>query len=68
LGLVARYRVRSATDLTDAPYDKPSAVMILSRTPDDLGPFATDPDWTVPSEGDFPLWTDDHANLLSALR
>lgn len=68
LGLVARYRVRSVSDLTDAPYDKPSVVMILSRTPDDLGPFATDPDWTVPSEADFPLWTDDHANLLSALR
>jgi hypothetical protein len=68
LGLVTRYRARSDAELTDAPYDKSSAVMILARSQDDLGPFATDPDWTVPSEADFPLWTDDHANLLSALR
>jgi hypothetical protein len=68
LGLVTRFRTRSEDEVTDAPYDVPSEVMILARTEADLGPFASDSDWKVPAEGDFPLWTDDHANLLSALR
>jgi hypothetical protein len=67
LGIHTRYRTRSTAELTDAPYDVASMVMILTRTPEDLGPFASDPNWSVPVESGFPLWTDDHANLLSAL-
>jgi hypothetical protein len=68
LGLHTRYRTRTTAELTDAPYDVSSMVMILARTPEDLGPFAADPDWRVPVDTAFPLWTDDHANLLSALK
>jgi hypothetical protein len=68
LGLVARYRIRNRAEVTDAPYDSPSAVVIMARTGQDLGPFANDPDWVEPAVTDSPLWTDDHANLLSALR
>lgn len=68
LGLETRRRTRAKSDLIDVPFDEPSAVMILARTEADFGPFATDPGWIIPDEIDFPLWTDDHANLLSALR
>jgi hypothetical protein len=68
LGLETRLRIRTKEDLTDVPYDTSSKVMILARTVADLGPFASDPDWIVPAETDFPVWTDDHANLLSALQ
>ena len=68
LGLEARLRVRTNADLTDEPYDTSSTVMILARATVDLGPFVSDPDWVKPVDTDFPLWTDDHANLLSALR
>jgi hypothetical protein len=68
LGLATRYRNRTAAEVTDVPFDLPSTVMILARTEADLGRFATDPDWVEPAAPDFPLWTDDHANVLSALR
>ena len=68
LGLATRYRHRTTAELTDAPYDLPSVVMILARSEADLGRFATDPKWVAPAAADFPLWTDDHANVLSALR
>ena len=41
---------------------------ILARSEADLGRFASDPEWIKPASADFPLWTDDHANVLSALR
>jgi hypothetical protein len=68
LGLEMRLRVRTLADVTDAPYDTASTVMILARSTADLGPFADDPAWIVPPQTDFQAWTDDHANLLSALR
>jgi hypothetical protein len=68
LGLATRLRSRTADDVVDAPYDVPSSVMILARSEADLGAFADDPDWRKPNAPTFPLWTDDHANLLSALR
>jgi len=68
LGLATRYRNRTAAEVTDVPYDLPSTVITLARTEADLGRFATDPDWVEPAAPDFPLWTDDHANVLSALR
>jgi hypothetical protein len=68
LGLATRYRYRTRAELTDLPYDQPSMVMILARSKADLGRFASDPQWFEPAATDFPLWTDDHANILSALR
>lgn len=68
LGLSTRYRNRTKAEVTDTPYDVPSTVMILARSPKDLGQFANDPDWIEPAETDIPLWTDDQANLMSALK
>lgn len=68
LGLQARYRSRTTEDVTDAPFDVPSTVLILTKTPEDMSPFASDPAWQVHAETDREIWTDDRANLLSALK
>ncbi len=47
--------------------DRPSIVAVLSRNMGDLGEIAWDERWSTGEAGDFPLWTDDHANPLSAL-
>jgi len=68
LGLEARHRVRLDSDITDAPYDVPSSVVVLARTPAALGVLADDPNWKVLRGSEGPVWTDDQSNLLSALR
>jgi hypothetical protein len=43
-------------------------VAMMARLPETLRPFADDPRWHVLKPGSGALWTDDHANILSALR
>jgi hypothetical protein len=69
LGLEARHRIRQGAEITDAPYDVPSSVVVLARSRAALGALAEDPAWKALTPGpEDPLWTDDHANLLSILK
>lgn len=68
LGLEARHRIRLPDEITDAPYDVPSSVVVLARSRADLGQLADDPAWKTLPGHDGPLWTDDRSNLLSILR
>ena len=47
--------------------DRASIVAVLARDVESLGELANDSRWVGAEAGDFPLWTDDHANPLSAL-
>jgi len=68
LGLTARIQVRTGDHISNTPTDTPSNVVVLARSEADLGDVATDPRWTNLPEPRIQVWTDDHANLLSALR
>ncbi len=47
--------------------DRASVVAVLAQDVGGLGEIASDERWTTPDAGEFPLWTDDYANPLSAL-
>lgn len=67
LGLAGRVASRSAAEAT-AVGDTASTVLVLARSEAALGAFASDPRWQPLPEPRVKLWTDDHANVLSALR
>ena len=67
LGLAGRVQMHlpDAAGIKDG--DTATTAMILAASEADLGTFATDPAWAaLPTDTEAP-WTDDHANLLSAL-
>ena len=68
LGLEARIWNRGSSDTPFAEGDTASAVVALARSPEALGELATDPRWVPLAAPQIPFWTDDHADLLSALR
>lgn len=68
LGLVGRVQERAGDAVTEAVGDIPSTVVVLASSSAALGDLATDPRWQPLPEPRISLWTDDHANLLSALR
>lgn len=66
-GLIAHrqhYKGNVATD----PGDWASVVVTLARSSDSLGDLADDPRWVPLTSDGGPVWTDDHANLLSILK
>ena len=66
LGLEMRIQYYSGSgDL--AVGDRASIVAVLGRDTEALGGIGHDPRWVAAEAGDFPLWTDDHANPLAAL-
>ncbi|WP_245990087.1 fused MFS/spermidine synthase [Tabrizicola piscis] len=68
LGLEARIWNRGSSDTPFAEGDTASAVVALARSSEALGELATDPRWVPLGAPQIPFWTDDHADLLSALR
>ncbi len=67
LGLVGRVQDRTLSDTEGTVGDVPSRVVILARTEAGLGELASDTRWLPLPEPEVALWTDDHADLLSAL-
>lgn len=69
LGL--RVFIRSDSVVTKEQYaegKKESLWLVMCRRPEAMGPLEKLPTWDRPGpERDFPLWTDDHANVLGAL-
>jgi spermidine synthase len=66
-GLVAHrqhYRGNVATD----PGDWASVVVTLARSREALGDLDDDPRWASLESDGGPVWTDDHADLLSILK
>lgn len=63
--------VRSDSVVTKEQYaegKKESLWLVMCRRPEAMGPLERLPTWDRPGpERDFPLWTDDHANVLGAL-
>lgn len=68
LGLEARIWVRNPSGADLARGDAPSTVVALARTVEGLGEVGQDPRWVPLPAPTIPVWTDDHADLLSALR
>ncbi|WP_431298718.1 spermidine synthase [Tabrizicola sp. BL-A-41-H6] len=68
LGLEARIKVHSPGAAEIADGDTPSVVVAMARTRAALGKIADDPSWQALPAADRAPWTDDHADLLSALR
>lgn len=68
LGMHALQHFATATkDAELAPGQAPSRVVLMAEDPAALARFAGDPAW-LPLAGDGGVvWTDDHANILSAL-
>ncbi|MDJ0631197.1 MAG: fused MFS/spermidine synthase [Rhodobacter sp.] len=67
LGLTAwrqHYRGNREVD----PADTPSVVMAIARTASDFAGLAGTPRWRPLASDGGPVWTDDHANLLSILK
>jgi len=46
----------------------PSEWAVIARKPSDLGSLATDPRWTPAAHTSGIVWTDDHSDVLAALR
>ena len=68
LGITALYQNRAGT--VEDPIQKgevPSKVVLMSADPAALAPFVGDPRWKALAGQGGLVWTDDHANLLSAL-
>ncbi len=69
LGL--RVFIRSDSVVTKEQYaegKKESLWLVMCRRPEAMGPLGQLPTWDrPPPERDFPLWTDDHANVLKTL-
>ena len=68
LGIEARIKSRNPDSAAVAEGDTASVVVVMAATVEDLGKFATDPSWKPIPDADLTPWTDDHADLLSALR
>lgn len=68
LGLEARIWVRNPSRADLERGDSPSTVVALARTVEGLGEVGQDPRWVPLPAPTIPVWTDDHADLLSALR
>ena len=68
LGMVGRYRYQTADELQGAHGANPSMVVVLARSPEALGIAGRDPAWGPLPEPRISLWTDDHADLLAALK
>lgn len=68
LGLEARIRVRTHDEVQPGTGDVPSSVVALARTKAALSEIGQDLRWIPLAEPRIPVWTDDHADLLSALR
>ena len=68
LGLEARIWVRNPSGADLARGDAPSTMVALARTVEGLGEVGQDPRWVPLPAPTIPVWTDDHADLLSALR
>jgi SAM-dependent methyltransferase len=65
-GLIALARRHEVDAAAIAEGIYPSEWVALARHVDDLAPLAADRRWLVPPIG--PLWTDQHASLLSAFK
>ena len=69
LGLQGRIQRHVATGTTlQATGEVASSVVAIAATTAALGDIARNPLWTPLAPENRPLWTDDHADLLSALR
>ncbi len=72
LGLEARIWERDAAEggagAKFSEGDVPSTVVALARSTAALGDIGQDPRWVPLAAPKIPFWTDDHADLLSALR
>jgi hypothetical protein len=68
LGLEGRVRRQRPNELEGLVGAFPSEVVVLARTQAALGEPATDTRWLALPEPQIGLWTDDHADILSALR
>ncbi len=68
MGMQSRIRTHLADAAAMADGDSTSIVVAMSDTAEALGPIAGDPSWKPLSPAGMEPWTDDHANLLSALR
>jgi len=65
-GLVAWTRDRFERDRPDLEIDP--LVVVLARRHDDLGPLRTTSDWkSLPPERAVKAWTDDYADIVSAI-
>jgi hypothetical protein len=65
-GLVAWTRDRFERDRPDLEIDP--HVVVLARRHDDLGPLRTTSDWeSLPTERAVKAWTDDYADIVSAI-
>jgi hypothetical protein len=63
------FRMRFDPETIEAEGKLPSDWVIMARSPDALGPFASNPQWADPPvKYNTPLWTDDYSNILSALK
>lgn len=67
-GLEGRVRTQRFKDLEGAVGAFPSNVVVIGRSAAALGDIATNPDWKLLPEPRIDLWTDDHADLLAALK
>jgi hypothetical protein len=68
LGLEERVWDRKPEEVSPERGDVPSTVVALARSVEALGELAQDPRWVPLPAPQGPVWTDDHADLLSALR
>jgi len=68
LGLEARMQERKGQQVTVDDGDAASSVVVLAQSVGALGDIATDPRWVPLPEPRLSLWSDDHADLLAALR
>ncbi|HLQ20392.1 MAG TPA: fused MFS/spermidine synthase, partial [Tabrizicola sp.] len=68
LGLEARIRNQPFDEIKDIPGAMPSTVVVMARSVPELGVAATDPAWQPLPKAEIELWTDDHSDLLAALK
>jgi hypothetical protein len=68
LGLEARIWDRNPGETVRESGDVPSKVVALARSVEALAEVGQDPHWVPLPAPTIPVWTDDHADLLSALR
>ena len=68
LGLEGRMQERSSATIRATVGDADSSVVVLARDAAALGEIASDPRWVALPSPRIPAWTDDHADLLAALR
>lgn len=68
LGVELRTKERTEAEVDRSDGDVRSTVAVIARSVEALGALANDPSWTKVDPSDHEPWTDDHANVLSALR